>query len=147
MTEQKHIEVLLRNIQEGIRLYGVKELNEAITKTLYSKTDKADEIDFILNMVANDFNLSRHSMIKSKKHGYPQKARQLAYCLLYFDIGLSLREIGSIFGKYVRSISIAIENYRKINPDIKPDKEFLEKYNFYQQKILLYINEKNKQTI
>lgn len=145
MNEQKHIEVLLKNIQEGIRLYGVKELNEAITKTLYSKTDKADEIEFVLNMVSNDFNISRHNLIKSKKHGSPQKGRQLAYCLLYFDIGLSLREIANIFGKFVRSVAIAIENYRKINPDIKPDAEFLEKYKMYQQKLLLFINnEKEK---
>jgi hypothetical protein len=144
MNEHKEVEFLLKNIQEGIRLYGVKELNEAITKTLYKKTDKAEEIEFILNMICNEFNFSRHNLIKSKKHGTIQKARQLVYCLLYFDIGLSLREIGNIFSKYVRSVAIAIENYRKLNTQLKQDKEFFESYKKYQEKILVYINEKNK---
>jgi chromosomal replication initiation ATPase DnaA len=144
MNEHKEVEFLLKNIQEGIRLYGVKELNEAITKTLYKKTDKANEIEFILNIICNEFNFSRNNLIKSKKHGNIQKARQLAYCLLYFDIGLSLREIGNIFSKYHRSVAIAIENYRKLNTQLKQDKEFFELYKKYQEKILLYVNEKNK---
>jgi chromosomal replication initiation ATPase DnaA len=142
MNEGKQVEYLLKNIQEGIRLYGVKELNEAITKTLYKKSDKGEEIEFILEMIAADFNVSRTNLIKSKKHGYIQKARQIIYCLLYFDIGLSLREIGKIFGKYVRSIAVVIENYRKLNPDFKLDKDFLELYTRYQERILIYIKEK-----
>ena len=142
MNENKEVEFLLKNIQEGIKLYGVKELNDAITKTLYKKSDKAVEIEFILDVVSKDFNLSRFNLIKSKKHGYIQKARQLIYCLLYFDVGLSLREIGAIFGKYVRSISIVIENYRKLNPDFKIDKEFIELYKKYQEKITTNIKDK-----
>jgi chromosomal replication initiation ATPase DnaA len=142
MNEGKQVEYLLKNIQEGIRLYGVKELNEAITKTLYKKSDKGEEIEFILEIIAADFNVSRTNLIKSKKHGYIQKARQIIYCLLYFDIGLSLREIGKIFGKYVRSIALVIENYRKLNPDFKLDKDFLELYTRYQERILIYIKEK-----
>lgn len=142
MNENKEVEFLLKNIQEGIKLYGIKELNEAITKSLYKKSDKAKEIEFILETITIDFNLSRFNLLKSKKHGKVQKARQLIYCLLYFDIGLSLREIGSVFGKYVRSISIVIENYRKLNPEFKIDKEFLEDYKKYQEKILTYIKQK-----
>ena len=140
MNEHKEVEFLLKNIQEGIRLYGVKEVNEAITKALYEKTDKADEVDFILNEIAKDFNITRRNFIMSKKHGYVQQARQLAYCLLYFDIGLSLRAIANIFNKYVRSVAIAIENYRKLNPTIKKDKDFIEKYEMYQKKILDKLN-------
>ena len=144
MDQHKDVEILLKNIQEGIRLYGVKELNEAIIKTLYNKTDKVAEIDFILDTVSSEFNMSRYNLIKSKKHGLVQKARQLCFCLLYFDIELSLREIGNIFGKYVRSVAIAIENYRKLNVQIKQDKEFHELYKKYQEKLLIFINEKQK---
>ena len=45
MNKHKDVEVLLKNIQEGIRLYGVKELNQAITKALYKKTDRGEEIE------------------------------------------------------------------------------------------------------
>jgi chromosomal replication initiation ATPase DnaA len=144
MNEHKDVEFLLKNIQEGIRLYGVKELNSAISKTLYNKTDKGADIEFILNMVCVDFNLTRHNLIKSKKHGYVQKARKLIFCLLYFDVGLSLRQIGNIFDKYVRSVAIAIENYKKLNLKLKQDKEFFDLYSTYQQGFLEFVKEKNK---
>lgn len=144
MNEHKDVEFLLKNIQEGIRLYGVKELNSAISKTLYEKTDKAEEIEFILDTVCAEFNLSRYNLIKSKKHGYVQKARKIIFCLLYFDVGLSLREIGTIFGKYVRSVAIAIENYKKINLKIKQDKEFSELYIKHQEIFKEFVKQKNK---
>jgi NADPH-dependent glutamate synthase beta subunit-like oxidoreductase len=77
-----------------------------------------------------------HNLIKSKKHGYVQKARKLIFCLLYFDVGLSLRQIGNIFDKYVRSVAIAIENYKKLNLKLKQDKEFFDLYSTYQQGFL-----------
>jgi chromosomal replication initiation ATPase DnaA len=144
MDEHKDVGLLLKNIQDGIRLYGVKELNDAITKTLYKKTDKGVEIEFILNIVCIDFSLTRYNLIKSKKHGYIQKARKLIFCLLYFEIGLSLRQIGTIFGKYVRSVAIAVENYKKLNLQIKQDREFFDLYKTYQEKFLVFIKEKNK---
>jgi chromosomal replication initiation ATPase DnaA len=144
MNEQKDVEFLLKNIQEGIRLYGVKELNSAISKTLYNKTDKGEDIEFIINMICLEFNVSRFNLIKSKKHGYVQKARKIIFCLLYFEVGLSLRDIGKIFGKYVRSVAIAIENYKKLNLKIKQDKEFNDLYLKFQESFVLYVKQKNK---
>lgn len=141
MNDNKQVESLLKNIGEGIRLNLVKELNHAVVKTLHKKTDKGSEIDFVIDMVCSDFKVTKHNLLQSKKHGNVQKARQMCFCLLYFDIGLSLREIGKIFNKYVRSISIVIENYRKLDPEFKLDKEYLEQYKKYQEKILTYTNE------
>lgn len=136
MKEHKDIEFLLKNIQEGIRLYGVKELNEAISKELYKKTNKSKEVEYILDTISEHYKITRHSLIKSKRH-YNQKARQMTYCLLYFSVGLSLREIAKLFSKYVRSVAVAIENYRKLNPNIKVDKDFINTYKNFQEKILL----------
>lgn len=143
MEEHKDVEVLLKNIQEGIRLYGVKELNQAITSALYKKTDKADEIEYIKTVLCDSYNISRHTLMTSKKHGDVQTARQIAYCLLYFDLGLSLREIAEIFGKFVRSVSRITDNFRTLNTAISTDRKFLEEYKNFQQKVLLYINSKN----
>jgi hypothetical protein len=63
---------------------------------------------------------------------------------LYFDVGLSLRQIGNIFDKYVRSVAIAIENYKKLNLKLKQDKEFFDLYSTYQQGFLEFVKEKNK---
>lgn len=143
MEGHKDVEVLLKNIQEGIRLYGVKELNQAITSALYKKTDKAEEVEYIKKIVCDTYGISRHALMTSKKHGDVQKARQIAYCLLHFDIGISQREVARIFGKFVRSVSRVIDYHRTLNPSINTDKKFLEEYKNFQQKVLLYINGKN----
>jgi chromosomal replication initiation ATPase DnaA len=138
MKESKEVESLFKNIQEGIKFYGVKGLNNAITKTLEKKTTNTGDVDFILNMVCYEYNILKHNLIQSRKHGYVQKARQMCYCLLYFDVGLSLREIGTVFNKYVRSISCVIENYRKLNPEFKLDEKYLTQYFNFQKRYLEY---------
>jgi chromosomal replication initiation ATPase DnaA len=145
MKENKEVESLFKNIHEGIKFYGIKGLNNAIVKTLNKKTGNTNEIDFIVNMICSDLNILKHNLLQSRKHGSVQKARQMCYCLLYFDVGLSLREIGAIFNKYVRSIACVIENYRKLNPEFKLDQEYLAQYHRFQKKYTEYITEqKNK---
>jgi len=141
MNDSKEVEVLLKNIQQGIRLYGVKELNDAITKELYKKNNKSEEVDYIMTLVSEHYKITRQSLIKSKQHNI-QKSRQMAYCLLYFDLKMTMRQIANIFDKYVRSIAIAIEYYRKLNPELNIDKLFIDEYKYFQQKLLIYINSK-----
>lgn len=141
MNGSKEVEVLLKNIQQGIRLYGIKELNDAITKQLYKKNNKSEELEYVINLIIEHYKISRQTLIKSKQHNI-QKARQMAYCLLYFDIGMTMRQIANIFDKYVRSIAIAIEYFRKLNPELSIDKSFINEYNSFQEKLLIYINNK-----
>ena len=140
MKEDKQVQTLLKYISDGIKLYGVKDLNDSLIKTIYQKTDKAAVVEFILEMICKDFEISRNNLIKSVKRGYSQRARQIVYCLLYFEIELSFRAIGNIFGKYVRSVSIVIENYRKLKANLKQDKEFLDLYSNYAERVKEFLN-------
>jgi len=141
MSDSADIEVLLKNIQHGLKVYGIKDLNEAITKVLYEKGDKSKAIEFVLNSVGEEYGISRQVLINSAKRREVQEARQLAYCLLYLNLGLSLREIAKdVFGKYHRTVAIAIEYYKGLNPKIPLDKKFIDTYTKQQEKLLNFIN-------
>ena len=54
MPEKKEIELLLKNIQEGLKKYSVKELNDAIITFLNKKEDKSQEIDYVFQIVCEE---------------------------------------------------------------------------------------------
>ncbi len=64
MGEQKEIETLLRNIQEGLKKFTLKELNEAIVDFFNRKDDKSKEIHMILDLVCADFDTSLRILTK-----------------------------------------------------------------------------------
>jgi chromosomal replication initiation ATPase DnaA len=140
MNEQKEVEVLLKNIQEGLKLYGIKELNEAIIKSLAKKDKKSIVVDYVINIVAEGKEISRRNLIKSNQRSNIQKARQIVYCLLYFELGLTMRQIANIFSKYVRSVSMPIDSFRKLNLNLKTDVDFINDYNIYKEKLKVFIN-------
>lgn len=147
MNEQKEVENLLKNIQEGLKLYSIKELNDAIIKSLYKKDEKSYIIDYVLNIVSDGEQISKRNLIKSNRRSNIQKARQITYCLLYFELGLTMRQIANIFSKYIRSISMPIENFKKLNLNLKQDIEFFNDYNKYKEKLKTFINSKQNENI
>lgn len=141
MDTSAQIESLFKHLQQGVKLYGVKDLNDAISKILYERNDLSKEIDFILNSVAVEFGITKEILIHSNKRGDYQQARQLAYCLLYLDLGLTLRQIAKdIFNKYHRVVAIAIEYHKTLDETHPVDKKFIDSYKRQQEKLLNYIN-------
>lgn len=145
LTDSKDIEYLLKNIQKGLKLYSIKELNRAIIEALNKKDNKKDEIDFVLDIVARNYAISLRSLQKENARGIEQDAKQMVYCLLYFNLGLSMRYISSkVFMCWPTSVLKGIKRYRTANPAIKQDSEFLNTYNKLQKELLTYITTKNK---
>ena len=137
----KEIEILFKNLHQGIKIYGIKDLNDAIGKVLNQRKDLSKEIDFVLNSVADEFGITKEILIHSNKRGDFQQARQLAYCLLYLDLGLTLRQIAKdIFNKYHRVVAIAIEYHKGLDENHPVDKKFIECYKKQQEKLLNFIN-------
>lgn len=145
MSEKSDLESLLKNISEGLKVYSVKELNEAIIECLNKKHDKREEVEFILNMIAGDYLISRRILIHSTARGRIQEARQLSYCLLHFNLGLPIRHIAKrIFSKWHNSVAIAIKQHKNLNVAIKHEREFKEKYDSLQTRLIEHIT-KQKQ--
>jgi chromosomal replication initiation ATPase DnaA len=141
MNTVAEIENLFKNLHHGIKIYGIKNLNDAINKVIHEKNDLSKEIDFVLDSVASEYGITKEILIHSNKRGDYQQARQLAYCLLYLDLGLTLREIAKdIFNKYHRVVAIAIEYHKKLDENHPMDKKFIESYKKQQEKLLNFIN-------
>lgn len=143
MTEKQELEQLLNNIQKGLKIYSVKELNEAVIEALNKKQDKGEEIDFILSIVSKHFGVSVRTLKMSKARGTVNDAKHMTYCLLHFNLGLSIRHISQrIFFNYPTSVVRGINRIKFANPSIKQDKEFLTLYEGLQAKLLQHITDK-----
>jgi len=148
MSDNTEIETLLKNIQQGLKRYSVNELNDAIVKALSNNNDKSEETKYVMSIVCNEFKVSEFALINMKRRGYLQEAKQIAYCLLYFNLGLSIRDISqNIFFNWHTSVANGIKRFKKLDVQHKQDKQFSEKYTRLRNKLLLFMKEQNKEIV
>lgn len=140
MLENKEIVSLFKNIQQGVKKHGVKQLNEALNSFLSQKSDKNDSIEYVISIVCKEYSIPL-SMIKLKnQRGTVHDAKETAYCLLHLNLGLNVRYIAEkIFNTWPTSVSKGIKRYKESNVNLKADKEFVEKYKNLEEKLLIYI--------
>tara|TARA_R110000751_G_scaffold258936_4_gene358303 strand:+ start:5002 stop:5442 length:441 start_codon:yes stop_codon:yes gene_type:complete len=140
--DNKEIESLLKNIQLGLQKYSVKDLNKALQSVLSKNGSQANEIQFVLKIVAQKYKISTKTLTQSRARGDIQEARMLSYCLLHFTLGLSIRDIAkNIFNRWHNSVASAIKQYREQQPfKFKVDAEFEEKLKDCQTQLLNFIN-------
>lgn len=142
MQDNKDVEHLLKNIQEGLKKYSIKELNEAIMQLLNKKSDRNEEVTMVIDLVCKEFGINQRILKKAHARGHIQEAKQTAYCLLHFDVGLGIKHIAArIFSNWHKSVSIGLDRVRKANTDIKSDRDFLERYKKLQGKLINQITE------
>ena len=142
MAQEKEIELLLRNIQKGLRKYSVKELNDGILAFLYKKHDKSHETDYVLEIVCKEYEISLSSLKSKNVRGNIQEAKQIAYCLLHFNLGLSIRQIASrVFMNWPTSVSLGVKKYKTADSTHAQDKKFIDRYEKLQEQLIKYIRE------
>jgi chromosomal replication initiation ATPase DnaA len=129
MNIKNDVEELLKNIQKGLNQYTIKELNDAIVSFLNKKEDKSEEIIFILNLVAKEFKTNITTLKKKNVRGIISEAKQITYLLLHINLGLSTRYISDrIFNNWHSVVHKAITRFNNANIQLKPDRDFIEKY-------------------
>jgi|TARA_R110000803_G_scaffold25320_2_gene60490 chromosomal replication initiation ATPase DnaA len=138
MSEHKlQLELLLGNIQEGLKKFTIKELNEAIISFLNKKSDKTTEINYVLDIVCDEYNISKITLKSNNARGVLQDAKQVCYCLLNLNLGLSLRYISDrIFFNNHNSVAIGVRKLKRADKNHKVDKEFIEKYKKLEKRLL-----------
>ena len=143
LTQNKDFENLLDNLQKCLKTYSVKELNDALVTIFSKKQDNSLEVNFVLDEVAKEYSISKRTLIHSKARGNTQEAREVAYCLLNLNLGITLRHIGNrIFLKGAHNgVVRALDKFRKLNMEVKQDREFKERYEKIQQKLANFIIE------
>ena len=144
MSENKDFENLLKNIQEGLKVYSIKELNEAIIKALNKKHDKTLEIDYVLTLVATKYGISIKTLKQKNARGKILEAKQICYCLLNQNLGLSIRYIAEkIFFNWATSVAIGIKRYKNNSgKELFKNKPFVDSYNALSEELIKHLTKK-----
>ena len=140
------LESLLSNIQEGLKKFTIKELNEAIISFLNKKSDKSLEINYVMQIVSDEYQITLQTLKSKNARGNLQEAKQIAYCLLHFNLGLSFRYISNrVFFNNHNSVAIGAKRLEKADPHHIVDKNFIEKYKTLEGKLISnFINLRKK---
>jgi chromosomal replication initiation ATPase DnaA len=145
MNLKNDVEELLKNIQEGLKKYTIKELNEAIVTFMNKKDDKSEEIIYILNLVSKEFKTNIRTLKKKNVRGIISEAKQVSYLLLHFNLGLSTRYISDrIFGNWHSVVHKAVSRFNNANLNLKPDRDFIETYEKLSQEFIESFTKENK---
>ncbi len=121
----------LRNTEKALRNNTVEELNRAVVNFLKNKDKdcKQGQINKVLQIVCSHYNISRRVLIEGPVRADLKNPRYLCYVILHTELQLPIRFIAArVFKKWHNSIGVAINYFRKLDPKIKTDKEFLEIY-------------------
>lgn len=138
---KEDLQSLIDGIVKALTNYNIspKELGDALVAVMNKRGDRLAETNRVLDMVAADHAISR----KTLKYGTGREhshARKFVYCLLYFDLRLTLRDIAKAFGTmHERRISQAVSDFRIMDVRIKAHREFTEKYDRYQKRLQEFI--------
>lgn len=140
------LDLLMKNLRKGLKIYTTSDLNEAIVFALNQKHDKNSEVKFIKQQVCQEYSISERTLIYSSRRGSVKDARKICCWLLHYDLGLSQRYISvRILGRKTHNrISESIRTFKNLNEKVKSDVELKCKYEAIQKKLIEFINNKQK---
>lgn len=144
---ESEVQRLLKNIVDVLKHYTLPELNDYLSVALNKKEDTHFAEKYILDLVCEAYNISYRALIYSKSNQSITRARQVAFCLLHFTLGLSTRYIAKrVFHfKYHNTVGSAIKMYKNLDPDIKPDREFQQSVEALKEKVVKKLKNTEKQ--
>ncbi|HRH53144.1 MAG TPA: hypothetical protein PLN38_07460 [Chitinophagales bacterium] len=141
IADNKEIEIFFRNIQQGLSKYSLQEINESLEAIINNDehfvVNSKKRINTVLDVVCDDFKITKHMLLHGRGKGVVQEARVVAFCVLHNDFNLSMRYIAlSVFKmNWHTSVSKAIQYYKSLNMQCKPDRLFNEKLVSIKDKI------------
>ena len=143
MSEKKELETFFKNVQQSLKKHSLFEINESLQSMVCSENENQKErqkdIAFVFDAICKDFDIEKDTLIYGKSKKELQQARNIAYCILHFDLGLPIRYIAKriFFLNWHNSVGVAIKYYKGLNLNISPDRKFKEKLEIIQKAIVL----------
>ena len=137
MVEHKELGELFKNIQKSVSLFGLNETNRFLDDIVSSKREGSDLIEYIINCVCIEYNVSRTILMRSNSRGEIADAKKLTFVLLHNIIGLSIRHISKRIFLHPNHMvgHRALRDFRRLDVRIKQHKELLDRYNRLEQQI------------
>jgi chromosomal replication initiation ATPase DnaA len=136
--QETQIQMLLKSIVRFLKSNPVPELTEMILTSINKRDDIHSSEKYILDLVCETYKVSNRALIYGKSNRTLTKPRQVAFCLLYFTLGLSIRYIAKDIFKlrHHSAVGDAIKRYKNLDTNIKPDREFKKSIEILRDKIV-----------
>jgi len=129
VVSDKELSIYFKNTAKALENGSLEELNNVVADYSKLKDVNSENIDIVLCLVAEAYDISVRTLKMSNARGKVQTARNCCYLLLHLDLCLNLRYIGKrIFGKWPNSVARGINYYKRLDLKIKTDKEFNDVY-------------------
>jgi chromosomal replication initiation ATPase DnaA len=145
----KDLQSLIGNFQEALKVYSLKELNDAILSALDQKADNKKEVDFVIQAVSSVYKLTPRLILSKTTRGIVQEARMVTYATLHFDLQMSFRYISARIFKRLNhgSVTQACNQFKQLKPDkFTLDKQTMDRYKEVQKIVYDHIINRKKPT-
>lgn len=122
---------LISNLQDALKVYSLRELNDAILSALDQKTDNKSEVDFVIKAVSSVYKLTPRLILSKTTRGVVQEARMVTYAILHFDMQMSFRYISARVFKRLNhgSVTQACNQFKQLKPEkFILDQQVMERY-------------------
>jgi len=143
MSTEKDLSTLLGNFKEALNHYNISDLNKALLNLLNkTNVDRDAKVEATIEYLCEKYSITRNQLLHSRYNRDIIEPRKLAYTILY-NLEVSSRYIASrvFFYKNHANVTRAIVEFKKMNPNLKQDKDFLEKFNQAKEHITKKITE------
>lgn len=141
--DNKDISRLLSSIQSGLQKYTIKQLNNALISILNNDYTQSEvfKIDYALQIVCEEYNITIKVLMNKTLRGEIYQAKILAFCLLYFNLGLTIRQIANnVFNCYPTSVARAIKKIKYANMNMRQEEELVLRYKLLSKRLTENIN-------
>lgn len=154
MVEQntdKEITSLVKQLYETFRKVGYKRVLTTL-RTLIKHPENSNETEIcqhIIEQTIKMYDCSHYDLKKPKISPHMNQAKRTCLILLKTHTTLNHKDIAGMFVPEGRDphhsmVSHALKYKSSISPQVKDDREFLEKYNEIEKRILEYKSTKSK---
>ncbi len=132
----------------GINKHGIEKITSVLVNmdinSYFETKGASDLVDFICSEVVNNYNKNREDKIlvkdlfQKEKRGDVTLARKMVMILLNQFVSISPTKLGNFFKRSRQVIHLAIDEFEKLNPNIKQDSDFLDRHDAISKKIIAY---------
>ncbi len=145
---QHSISRFFKLVSSGINKHGIKKITSILVNmdidSDFETKGTSDLVDFICNEVISNYNKNREDKILRKdlfqkeKRGDITLARKMVIILLNQFVSISPTKLGNYFKRSRQVIHLAIDEFEKLNHNIKQDCDFLDRHDAISKKIIAY---------
>jgi chromosomal replication initiation ATPase DnaA len=133
---------LVHQLARTIKKVGVRKVAEVLNKINEEKEASffnKSVIDYTINEVCSEFSVPKTYIKRKNIRGNIIEARRMCFIILKKHLDLRHNEIAGVFGLSNHTlVSVAIKDFKKLDAQIKRDREFLHKYMVVDAKVKGY---------